>query len=248
MTPACWCGRWRHHSVQVIGNSCGQRCPGYSVCESPGPKCERFCQKLCHPGPCEPVVCVTSCVTVRFPRFKTGKSTVTKAFHSLVAPPRAVTRAPANRSTGTVDAAASWRNAARPRNTPPRPNPASEENEVEGTACDIFCMLIFGLLILAALEMGLGYWVVYHKERWIHPLRHRFFTEELRTMELVFSILVGMLIVGLVKTFLWVWIIYFGGKFLKRVFKLNSKANAWPFLFCLVVSIALADVCAFPVA
>jgi hypothetical protein len=89
MRPACWCGRWRQGHVEVIGNSCGKRCSGYKTCESPGLKCEPFCQKVCHPRPCKPVVCVKTCILGRFPHFKIGRKTVVVEYRAPRPPPQA---------------------------------------------------------------------------------------------------------------------------------------------------------------
>jgi hypothetical protein len=102
MNPTCWCGRWRHHSVKVIGNSCAQRCPGYKTCESPGAKCERFCQKLCHPGPCEPVECKDSCLLKRYTNIKQVPPTVRHAYRSPRTLPSAITRVGDEHSSGAT--------------------------------------------------------------------------------------------------------------------------------------------------
>jgi hypothetical protein len=61
MLATCWCGRHLHQSQRVVGNSCGRRCDTYNTCPSNKQKCEKFCAKLCHPGPCERLVCYEGC-------------------------------------------------------------------------------------------------------------------------------------------------------------------------------------------
>lgn len=62
MVPRCWCGRSRVPHERVLApNSCGRRCPSYQACKSAGVKCELFCQRRCHPGPCEKLVCWDNC-------------------------------------------------------------------------------------------------------------------------------------------------------------------------------------------
>jgi hypothetical protein len=208
MTPACWCGRWRHHNVRVIGNSCGKKCPGYRVCESPGPKCERFCQKLCHPGPCEPVVCVKTCMLVRFPHFRTGKSTVIHEYRGVQSPPRAVPRRPANRPTGptvnprpaTSSNRATNRTARRPRSDVEVGAQAGRlDGEVDESHSSGFCPIFVGLAFLAGLETGLGYWIALHIRAWTSPLRYQIFTEHRRTAEFILGVLIGCIFLSLIK-------------------------------------------------
>ncbi|KAN0095975.1 hypothetical protein V8E51_014780 [Hyaloscypha variabilis] len=209
MTPACWCGRWRHHHVEVIGNSCGRKCTGYNTCESPGAKCERFCQKLCHPGPCEPVVCVPSCTLVRFPHFKTGKKPVRKNVHQTPQPPpraRALRYGPSRRELELAtmryraqmerEAAADARRAERRARARARAERRADPDTLEdGETCSVILMLC----ILAAIETGMWYWIKHHVDRWLSPLQYIEFTDHTRGTEFSAGIVVGCIILTLIK-------------------------------------------------
>lgn len=62
MIATCWCGRFLHSSSKVIGNACNKKCDTYYTCSRRDEeKCEMFCGKPCHPGPCKRLVCYEGC-------------------------------------------------------------------------------------------------------------------------------------------------------------------------------------------
>lgn len=60
--PYCWCKRKRHDKLTGIGNSCGEKCDHPQTCDGLLKTCSRRCEKNCHPGPCEKVICFPECV------------------------------------------------------------------------------------------------------------------------------------------------------------------------------------------
>jgi hypothetical protein len=192
MRPACWCGRWRQDHVKVIGNSCGKRCPGYKTCESPGPKCERFCRKVCHPGPCEPVVCVKTCILEGFPHFKTGKKAVMHEYRAPRPPPQAhMARSEtvaAERSRYSAELTAEREARGEPEPEPPDGVPQLQKGEIS--------VMIFLFLILAGVETGLAFWVKFHIARWTQPLKYKHFVENGRDGEHVAGIVFGCIFCG----------------------------------------------------
>lgn len=63
MIPSCWCGRKYHKDISYRGNTCGSTCHKTNTCESSKSPCISYCSKVCHPGPCEAVVCGVDCDT-----------------------------------------------------------------------------------------------------------------------------------------------------------------------------------------
>lgn len=67
----------------MVGNSCGRRCDTYNTCPSTRPsKCEKFCTKLCHPGPCERLVCYEGCEVKWFTDQQKAEEVVRRVFPS----------------------------------------------------------------------------------------------------------------------------------------------------------------------
>jgi len=254
MSPACWCGRWRHHHVDVIGNSCGRRCTGYKTCDSPGAKCERFCQKLCHPGPCEQVVCVPTCALVRFPHFKTGKKKVENVYQTPQPPPRARVLphgpVPPRRPLPNTYHARMQREApVRESAAQPAREPIPDvELEFETLKEGETGAAVLGLVLLAALETGMWYWVKYHTNRWTRPLQYKNFTENTRGIEAAVGIAFGCVILTLFKTLFAASAFYLAGKCLVHYLHLPRSGGGRLIVALLCTLATLACCVDFPIA
>ncbi|KAE9371031.1 hypothetical protein N431DRAFT_341086 [Stipitochalara longipes BDJ] len=241
MTPACWCGRWHHHHVEVIGNSCGRKCPGYNTCESPGAKCERFCQKLCHPGPCDPVVCVASCMLVRFPHFKTGKKAVKNVYQTpqqprARAPPYRISRRERDLQVNVYRAgaereAAAARRVERPARQATRGLTSGFETLQEGETTATVLMLG----VLAGIETGMWCWIMFHIERWKSPLQHKHFTDHTRSSEFFTGIFAGGILLTILKVFVAGFTFYQVAKCLVHHLRLPRIGFGRPFVVMLMI-------------
>ncbi|KAI9052914.1 hypothetical protein LZ554_003186 [Drepanopeziza brunnea f. sp. 'monogermtubi'] len=185
MEPRCWCGEFPHNASRFPTNSCETLCLKVQQCTVPGSFCSKICSQMCHPGPCDEVVCMDSCR-----RRKAALDASVKAVQARVAT-RVVLRTPSPvhvpqtihifdvESSQSLDLGAA--RPARRRALPPGIRPVSKSS---------FVALLFvqGMLLL---------WTFNHVSRAIKPFENPGYTEERRRSEFVLAMVAGTLVSGI---------------------------------------------------
>jgi len=167
MQPTCWCGSYPYHNDEkVIGGSCGEICVANNKCESTGITCVRFCQKLCHPGPCEPVQCERSGVLnhysmIRAAESRWPKSKIPNSFHTPLGPHAPRPPPPVARRVYPEDFRAGMN---RDRARMLRPALDRTATDPSEELPDDICSVLTFLILLGLVEMGLGFWIEHHTE------------------------------------------------------------------------------------
>ncbi|CZR64990.1 uncharacterized protein PAC_14890 [Phialocephala subalpina] len=182
MVPSCWCGRRLQEKLSYTGNSCGAICFKPNKCTgNPTAPCLSNCSKVCHPGPCEPVVCNDWCPSQRDKPF--GRTPAT-ANMSPVEYHRQMNRVERQEAGSQQNSASGSREFASVMGAQRLvPDEDGHANLPERNAKYYSRRAIWAFVGLIIITAPFLYWMISRIDRLTRPLEHRHFTEKMRGKE-----------------------------------------------------------------